>query len=456
MAATLRGTRAIPPRGARVPKWAGRRTARWATAGWATVVAAGLVVGTRAVAGRDEFALRAAPLAGHWDAAPGAAPAAAWLPAVGVGALTVAAGPAWAASTRWRPLVAGSAGLTVAWAVALAAGRGWSAVAAPLATRFEYLAVVERVDGPGVFLRTFTERIDGYPTHVRGHPPGMPLVLWGLDRLQLAGPGWAAALVLSGAGVATAAALVTTRAVAGEATARRAAPFVALAPAALWLGTSADALFAGVGATGIALVVAGRSRTSAAGGGATLAAAAFLTYGAVLLAAIATAALLATTAAAWARRRSAGRAGADTRAPAALPRESHGTRQAGAGGAGVEGRSANGRWLGGPGGAGGRLGLAAAAGVAVVVGVGGAGFWWWDGLAATHAQYRAGVAGDRPYLLFTLLMNPAALALAVGPAAVAALAVMARRRAVGPVAQRAWVLPAAALAAVVAADLSGL
>ena len=49
--------------------------------------------------------------------------------------------------------------------------------------------------------------------------------------------------------------LVAVRAVAGEQTARAAAPFVAVSPAAIWLVSSADAFFAGVGAWGVTCVV---------------------------------------------------------------------------------------------------------------------------------------------------------------------------------------------------------
>ena len=48
--------------------------------------------------------------------------------------------------------------------------------------------------------------------------------------------------------------LVTVRALAGEALARRAAPFLVLAPAAVWMGTSADGYFAAVAAWALALL----------------------------------------------------------------------------------------------------------------------------------------------------------------------------------------------------------
>ena len=92
--------------------------------------------------------------------------------------------------------------------------------------------------------------------------------------------------------------------------------------------------------------------------------------------------------------------------------------------------------------------LVAATGVAaVLLAFGAAGFWWPEGLQATHAEYASGVAARRPYLDF-LVISPAAFALALGPAAFAGLAWLRDRRA--------WVLPAAALCALAVADLSGL
>ena len=94
-----------------------------------------------------------------------------------------------------------------------------------------------------------------------------------------------------------------------------------------------------------------------------------------------------------------------------------------------------------------RLAVAAAGVALVLLAFGAAGFWYPSGLAATHAQYAAGVAARRPYLDF-LVISPAAFALALGPAAVAGLAALRDRRA--------WILPGAALAALAIAELSGL
>jgi methylthioxylose transferase len=390
---------------------------------WAGGTAVALVVAGLTVARWPAARLQAAPLFGAW----GVELAAGVLSLVPVGivaGLALGHGPRLAERLPWRRLLPAAAAATVAWCVVLAVTAGWGRLTEPLEGNLDYLAVVDRIGSPGEFLRTFGDRVDGYPLHVKGHPPGMPLVLWALDAAGLGGSGWATALVLAGAGVATAAVLVTLRSVAGEDAARRAAPFVAFAPAALWLGTSADALFAGVGAVGCALVVAGARRRHHLAGGVVLGCTAFLSYGLVLLGLV----------------------------PLAVATRRRDLRP---------------------------IVAAAAGGVAVLVAFRLAGFWWFDGLAITRSYYWDGVARNRHGVLFATVVNPGALALATGPAVAAGLAMLAARRRTGPRTEisseavrfeplrrrsrpfdgmglRAGLLAAAALVAVTVADLSQL
>ena len=291
-----------------------------------------------------------------------------------------------------------------AWSVALAASAGWNALTAPLTTRFEYLPLARTVDDPGAFVRTFVDRLPGYPTHVKGHPPGAVLAFVGLDRVGLSDAA-VAFVVLAVAASAAPAALIAVDRLAGRETARRAAVFVGLAPAVIWIATSADALFMGVAAWCVALgavavttdQVRRRGAAVLAGGGAGLLTGvlATLTYGAPTLLAPLWAV------AGWAVWRRV--------------------------------------WV-----------PLAAAAVGLVVLPGAlalAGFNWFDGLAATHTAYLDGVAPDRPYSFF-LVSNLAALSIAVGPAAVVGIAWL-RDRMV-------WLLVGGALAGVIAADLSGL
>ena len=95
---------------------------------------------------------------------------------------------------------------------------------------------------------------DSWITHVSGHPPGALLTFVWLDRIGLGGGAWAGLLCLLVGSSAAAAIVVAVRALADENTARLAAPFVAVAPTAIWVAVSADGYFAGVAAWGIALL----------------------------------------------------------------------------------------------------------------------------------------------------------------------------------------------------------
>lgn len=208
----------------------------------------------------------------------------------------------------------------------------------------------------------------------------------------------AAALVIGVGASASAAALVAVRNLAGEDRARACAPFLVLVPAAVWVATSADALFMGVSAWGVALMVVATSRSDhagdlcAVGGGALLGAGLFLSYGIAPLGAVVLAVALA-------RRR-------------VRP-----------------------------------LLIGAAAVIIVVALFAAGGFWWWDGLASTLERYRVGVARNRPLAPF-FVSNLAALALVLGPAFAVALVRLKDARV--------WLLCGTAVLSVVLADLSGL
>jgi hypothetical protein len=351
-----------------------------------------------------------------------------WLPHVGPGtplALVVAVGvvrygPGLAARLPWSRLLPAAVAVSGGWIVSLALVDGWRrGVAGRLTTRHEYLSEVGAARDVPAFLRGFTDRIldfqpDSWATHVAGHPPGALLVFAGLDRIGLGGGGWAAmACVVAGASVA-ASVPWTVRILGDDAGARAAVPFAVLLPGAVWLGVSADALFAGAAAAGVALLATGlATATARAGGpvggpagrravgpapkriaatvvgGAVLAFCCYLSYGLVLMLPVVLALVIVT------RR-------------------------------------------------------------VVVAAFTLAGFWWLDGYHLTVRRYYQGLASHRPYA-YWVWANLALLVLSAGPAAATIL-----RRAV-PAALRdrarqtpVVLLPLAAFAAIAAADLSGL
>lgn len=349
------------------------------------------------------------------------------LPAAAVALVAVAALPIAARRLSWGPLLAlswlGSAG----WAVALAMPDG---LARQLTTPTEYLAGLPAMgDDPLGWLRGFTRDLQLYPTHVKGHPPLPMLILWATDRVGLHGASWAAALVIAVGSSAAAAIAVTVRLLSGEDTARRAVPFLVLAPTALWVATSMDALFLGVAAWGVALVACGataigratRAReggplgpaalASTFTGGVLLGSLPYLSYGLLPVFALPLAVLVL----------------------ARPPRP---------------------------------VLVALAAGCLVVpVAFTIAGFSWWEGVLGTHAAWAAGGGAQRSYAYF-FLGDLAVLALLVGPATAQALpsalgrAAAALRDTPGGVSgtdpRRLGWLAAAALAGVLALALSGV
>lgn len=336
--------------------------------------AVGFLTGVRNY-GADLFS-RAAPRFGEYpvlaDLYPRVGPGTVF--AVMIAAGVVAWGPSLAARLRWRQLLAAGYGTSVAWIFALAMVDGWQrGIAHQLASGGEYLGTADKITDIPRFVATFSSRIldfrpDSWPTHVSGHPPGATLVFVWLDRIGLSGGGAAGVVcVLAGAAV-TVAVPSTVAALGRRDLARAAVPFVALLPGAIWLGVSADAMFAGVTATGIALFAVGASRGRRLfcfAGGAVLGFGIFLSYGLLLMAPIALAVVLVTR-----------------------------------------------NWR--------ALCYAVLGALAVVAVFAMAGFWWLDGYQLVVERYHQGVAEHRPYW-YWVWANLACLTLAVGPAAVAGL-----------------------------------
>lgn len=401
------------------------------------------------------------------------------LPAAIAAAVAVSVLPSLAARLSWRALLLVGWLGTAGWAVVLAVSQGRDAIARPLARSTEYLAAVPAVgDRPLAWLRQFTEELPAYPIHVQGHPPLPVLCFWALDRLGLSGPGWAAAAVIIAGSSVTVAIAVTLRVLVGADAGRRAVPFLVLAPTAVFVATSADALFLGVTAWAVALFALAAARDSPAPR--TRVAAGSPLPGAA----------------------------PDPPSPEAVPvrpggRPQHQGFMIGTGfplrvsrlwttrlrwTASVLARPLRPRPLVLGSAAGvlfgaslylsyglvpiGALALAvaalrpsvqafvgAAAGASAVAGaVTAAGFWWPDGVAATHAAWAASGGAERPYGYF-LLGNLAVLAVLTGPATAAALARLWRQPDRTPrtrTSRGLRVLVGGCLIAVLALDLSGV
>lgn len=353
----------------------------------------------------------AAPIFGWWNVHAGWGSIAAI--AIGVGA--VVAGPPVAQRLSWRELTWATWATSCGWAFALAMVDGWRrGFAERLTDPHEYLPQVPDVHDIPEMLRTFASRIpdfqpDSWVTHVSGHPPGALLTFVALDRLGLAGGAWAGLLCLLAGSSAAAAVIVTLRAVADEPTARSAAPFVAVAPTAIWVAVSADGYFAGVAAWGLALLALSTRRNgryprlTALVAGLVLGWALFLSYGLVLLALPAAAVLI--CAPDW-------QSALRTLGPAVL----------------------------------GAFTVTTAFSVA--------GFWWFDGYVLVQQRYWQGIANIRPFA-YWVWGNLASVVCAIGLGSVAGIGRVFDRAAIR---RRSGVhlLVLAMLAAIVLADLSML
>ena len=363
--------------------------------------------------GPERFATHAgsAPIFGAWELH------ASWGtgPAILVALAAVRWGPIVAQRLSWRVLTLGTWAVACGWAFALAMIDGWQrGFAGRLTTRDEYLSQVPTITDIPAAVRTFSSRILDYQpnswvTHVSGHPPGALLTFVWLDRIGLHGGAWAGLLCLLVGSSAAAAVVIGVRALADEQTARRAAPFVAVAPTAIWVAVSADGYFAGVAAWGITLLAVAVHRAVrspalvATGAGLLLGWGVFLNYGLVLLGLPALAVLM--SASDW-------RVMLRVLGPAAL----------------------------------------AAVGVAVTFAV--AGFYWFDGYTLVQQRYWQGIAKYRPFRYWGWA-NLACVVCAIGLGSVAGISRVFDRAAIRRRSGFHLVL-LAMLAVIVCADLSML
>ncbi|KAA0101888.1 hypothetical protein CIW49_00490 [Mycolicibacterium sp. P1-18] len=322
-----------------------------------------------------EMFAQTAPIFGWWNAHVG------WgtVPAIAIGLATALWGPAVAQRLPWRAVPWVTWATSCAWAFSLAMVDGWArGFARRLETTNEYLRQVPSVTDIPYALRSFSSRIldfqpDSWITHVSGHPPGALLTFVWLDRIGLSGGAWAGLLCLLVGSSAAAAIVLTVRTLSGDDLARRAAPFVAVAPTAIWIAVSADGYFAGVAAWGLALLalaVRGTTRLSllaGAGAGLLLGWGIFLNYGLGLIALPAVAVLIAAR---------------DVRSA-------------------LRG-----------------LVPAVVAALAVVGVFALAGFWWFDGYVLVQQRYWQGIAMNRPFQYWAWA-NFASVVCAVGLGTVA-------------------------------------
>ena len=305
------------------------------------------------------------------------------LPAIVIAALAIASAFRVARTMRWGTLLAIVFGTALTWLLSLALVDGPDGLGRILDHQYEYLRSARTITDIPAMLQEYVSRIpldsvDNWPVHLAGHPPAAVLFFIGLVQLGL-GSWLASGLVVIVLAASTpVAVLITLRRLGAESAARRAAPFLALGPVAIWQAVSADAMFGAVAAWGLCLLAcaatASRSRTMvlcALCAGLLLGVCVMLSYGLPLLGILAIAILRLTRS--W--------------------------------------------WP---------LPIATVAALAVVLGFAVNGFVWWQAYPVLVERYWAGIASRRPFS-YWVWGNLAALAISAGPVVAASIAVVVRR-----------------------------
>ena len=364
-------------------------------ASWSALILLGWLVGTILNDQGITLLLDSPPLYGAWDVrlGPGS------LLPIAVGGLAVWLWPRIIERASWRGVLGAAFVFALAWPVALALIEGTGELTEPLLWFTQYQQAVPFVGDPLEFIRDFNTVVNGYPAHVTAHPPLAVLVYWIVEQV-VPGVWGATVLTLVSAATTPIAVLIAARALSDESTARRAAPYLVIAPAALSIATSADALFMAVIAWSIcALLVAltgprgRRADVLSLLGGLGFGIGLFMSFGLILAGAI----------------------------PLAVAIQKRRIRP---------------------------IVFAAIGWLAVIGAFLAAGYWWLDGLGVVDEQYADSVASTRPYAYF-VWNNLAAFALgALGPALAIALWRFRDRR-------LAWVV-GGAFAAIAVADISGM
>lgn len=309
----------------------------------------------------------------------------------------------------WRPFLAAAYVASWAWTMSLAFVDGTSGLSSVFERNREYLYDASRVTSIHAALTGFVERIpfaspENWQTHVAGHPPGALLFFVLLDRIGISDPFWVGFTVVALGTTSVIAGAIAIKALCGEQTARQVTIWWVLAPAAIWMGVSGDAIFTAVSVWALALLALSacarsRGRMAAFGvaAGLLFGLCVYLSYGLLLLGALAIAVFVAAR-----------------------------------------------RWQ--------PFGWALAGALVVAAGFTIAGFSWWEGFGVLRERYYDGIAMDRPYS-YWVWANIAAWTATVGLATWAAFpraAAALRRR--DPVA----VLAFASIFCIVAATLSAM
>jgi hypothetical protein len=227
-----------------------RDTERRDIAGWLLLCAAGTLLTWVAVRSGARLGTAGAPFMGRYRVEFSGASLLA--PVLAAGTLVLAA-RGWFSAARWNFVLTVGYVLTLAWALALAIVDGSAGLTRALLAGDGYLTDVSDVgNDPLGYLSSFTTNAAAHSDATRGHPPGPVLLLWAAQRAGVTDHLTLGILITAIGALTVPLVLLAVRGVCGEPAARRYLPVLVLAPYAVWLAVSADALVAVLGAAMVA------------------------------------------------------------------------------------------------------------------------------------------------------------------------------------------------------------
>lgn len=259
-------------------------TARRDLAAWAVLVGLGLALTALAVAADARVGVAAAPFTGVYRLT--VSPASLLAPVVaGVVLLGVSRGLH--RTLPWPAILAAGFAAAMAWSVALAVVDPKGA-ATGLDLSVGFRRDLARVGSDPIgFLGRYVEQAPALSADSRQHPPGALLLLWLLDRLGLQSPTLLGLLITAVGCLSVPLVAIAVRSLCSEPAARGLIPILALAPYAIWLAVSLDAVPLTLCAAALACGVVGseprRSPWWAAAAGLLLGTGALFSYSAAWL-----------------------------------------------------------------------------------------------------------------------------------------------------------------------------
>jgi hypothetical protein len=214
--------------------------------GWALIAAGGLALSALAVHLDARLGTASAPFLGRYEVRIG--PGSVLAPTVAAVVIFLAARGKFTRS-GWPAIQFFAYVAALAWTLALALVDGLSGLTEALGSPEEYLGDVQQVgDSPFAYISTFTAQATNHSFAARGHPPGPVLLLWLLDRAGVTDHVTLGFLITALATLTVPLVLSTVKDSCGESAARAFLPVVVLAPYAVWIAVSMDAVIALLGA----------------------------------------------------------------------------------------------------------------------------------------------------------------------------------------------------------------